>query len=402
MRLLLVVLALSLALPAGASAAAGSTTLDLGGRAFDSLRAAGVRIVPERPARLARRELRLPVRDGLITSVALLNHRGTIRLRRSRGPRGRDRGARALTLGRVQVRLGRVSRVTATVRDRRLRLFSIRARRGAVALDQAAGTASLRGARVMLTRAGARAIARRLGLARLRPGRFGTITVDALLRSPPPSPGAPGSPSPGPPSGGPPSSPPISDEPPVPARPPGAADVGGATIVWHVRDSWVRYASTEQDAVPLGGAVPGPAIPQEQHACPDAPAAAAPPPLVYAYTVPFAHGWHDAAGGRTALYTRGGARFVFPSHGIDLQVVDLEVEINGAASRLIARFDGRDSTRPGNNRAVLANLSGPPPAPGGAPVVLKGTIPEGGSESVFAGFYGAGDGFGCVTVSYTL
>jgi Htaa len=383
MRAGLLALAVSLCVPAGALAADGATTIDPGGRAFQSLRAQGARIVARPPARIAGGAVRLPVRQGLVRSVALLNHGGSLAIRR----RGRS-----LTLRRLQVRLGMWSRVTATVAGRRLKVLAVD---GTMSVDPSAGSAALRRGRVTLTRAAARTFRRRLGLKRLPAARFGTITVDALVGDAGTGPGSDGG---GPGGGGaPPQSPPISDEPPVLARPATAVDVAGATVTWHVRDSWVRYASTEQEAVPLGGAVPGEAIPQAQHPCPDAPAAAAPPPLVYSYTLPFAHGWHDPVSGRTGLYTGGGARFVYPSHGIDLAVTNLEIELGAPGSRVIARFAGRGSTNPGNKRAVLANL-----AAGAPPATLKATIPSGGSESVFAGFYGAGDGFGCVTVSYSL
>jgi hypothetical protein len=74
MRTVLLALAVLAAAPATATAATGTTTLDLGGRAFAALRSDGVRVVAKAPARLARRELRLPVRQGLVRTVALLNH----------------------------------------------------------------------------------------------------------------------------------------------------------------------------------------------------------------------------------------------------------------------------------------------------------------------------------------
>jgi hypothetical protein len=391
LAMLLVALA---ALPAAAAAAQGTTAIDLGGAAFKSLSAQGGKIAAKRPARVVRGALRLPVRQGVVGSVALLNHSGSVRIRKRN---------RAVRLTRLQVRLGSSSRVSATVGGRRLVVFSITPVQD-VSLNAAAGSASLRDARLRLTAPAAKTIKRALELQRRPAGRFGTITVDALVNGTGSAPGGDGG---GGPGGGdpsaPPASPPITDEPPLLPRPATAVDVTGATVTWHVRDSWIRYVSTERDVAPLGGAIPGPAIPQDQHACPDNPASAAPPPLVYSYRVPFAGGWHDAASGQTALYTTGGVRFAFPSHGIDLDAKDLELEINGAASRLIARFDGRGATNPGNKRAVLARLAlSTPPAPGAPAATLKGAIPSGGSESVFAGFYRPGDGFGCVTVSYTL
>lgn len=376
---------IAMAMPASAAAAEGSTTIDLGGRALSRLHAQHVKVVAKRPARLARGVLRLPVRQGVVSVIAHLNHGGALHLRKRR---------RVVRFVRLQVRLGARSYVNATTGGRRVRLFSLR---GRASLNGATGTASLRRARLTLTRTAARAIKRRLRLRRLPTGRFGRATVDALVTATSISPGGGGDDDgPGPGGGGPPQSGPITSEPPVLERPAGAVDVQSATVVWHVRDSWVRYVSSEQDAVAVDGAVPGPAVPQDQHPCPTAPAAAPPPPLVYAYTLPLVHGWHDPASGRAALYTAGGVRFRFPGHGIDLTVRDLEVELTGATSRTIARFRGSGATDPGDKRAVLVDLT--PPATGD---LFAGRVPAGGSESVFGGFYAPGDGFGCVEVSYS-
>jgi hypothetical protein len=380
-RPLLAVLALSLTLPASAAAAEGSTAIDLGGTALQRLRAQDVKLVAKRPARLSRGTLRLPVRQGLVSSAAYLNHSGALHLRK---------GRRVVRFTRLQSRLGTRSYVNATARGRRLVLFTLDAE---PSLNAATGTASLRDARLTLTRAAARTIKRGLRLRRLPSGRFGRATVDALVQGTSTQPGGGG---PVPPGGGPPQSGPIDSEPPVLERPATAQDVTSATVVWHVRDSWVRYSSSERDNEPVEGAVPGPEIEQQLHPCPTSPAGAAPPPLVYSYTLPLAHGWHDPASGSAALYTAGGVRFSFPSHGIDLTVRSLEIELTGATSRAIARFKGAGSTDPGDKRAVLIDLTAP--ASGS---LWAGRIPSGGSQSVFGGFYAPGDGFGCVEVSYS-
>jgi Htaa protein len=365
-------LALVLAFPATASAT-GATEVDLGGTAVERLQAQGVKLVAKRPARLSRGVLRLPVRQGLVGSVAHLNHSGALHLRK---------GRRVVRFTRLQTRLGAASYVNATARGRRIKLFTLAAE---PSLNSTAGTASVRDARLTLTRAGARAIRRALKLRRLPAGRFGRATVDALVQGTTPSPGGPG--------GGPPQSGPITDEPPVLTRPASATDIASATVTWHVRDSFVRYVSSGEGVQAIEGAAAGPAVPQEQHPCPDSQSSAAPPPLAYSYTLPFAHGWRD--GSRAAIYTTGGARFLYSDHGIDLTVHELEIELTGAEARVIARFSGAGDTNPGNRRAVLVNLV---PLAGDT---YKGTIPAGGSQSVFGGFYGPGDGFGCVTVSFS-
>ena len=329
-----------------------------------------MKLLAKRPARLSRGVLRLPVQQGLVGSAALLNHDGALHLRR---------GRRVVRFTRLQTRLGTASYVNATVGERRLRLFTLAAE---PSLNPANGTASAREARLAFTRAGARTVRRALKLRRLPTGRFGSATVDALVQGTAPQPGAPQ-------PGEPPQSGPISDEPPVLARPAGAADLASATVVWHVRDSWIRYVSTERDVEAIEGATPGDAVPNSQHPCPDSPSAAA-PDLVYSYTLPFANGWHDAASGQTAIYTTGGAHFSYPGHGIDLTLRNLEIELTGSTSRVIARFSN------GDKRGVFVNLA----APTGDR--YKGSIPQGGSESVFGGFYAPGAGFGCVSVSFSL
>ena len=106
------------------------------------------------------------------------------------------------------------------------------------------------------------------------------------------------------------------------------------------------------------------------------------------------------------MYFGGGVNFSFKAHGIDLDTKEPEVEINGGSSRAIFRFDGRGDTSPGNKRAVLVNLdtAASPPVEGPGTVSydrIHGTIPaEGGSQSIFAGFYGPGERFGCISVSF--
>jgi hypothetical protein len=335
--------------------------------------------------------LRLPVRAGLVASSATINLGGSVTLRH---------GRRSARIERLQAQLGSSARIVATVKGRRLTLLT-GGRRSS--LNATVGSASLRNAPLKITRAAAALLKRSLGLRRLPLGGFGQLTVDALVTASAPastgtSGGQGGSATGGGGEADGPQSAPISDEPPFLARPLGATDVTSATVTWHVRDSWIRYVNAGSGSSPLGAAIAGAAIPPEQHPCPDSTGSA--PALVYSYALPFVHGWHDAATGETALYTSGGVRFLFPAHEIDLEVKELEVELNGSASRVIARFDGRLSTNPGNKRAVLVDLAnaGPPP---GVAATVRGTLPTTGSVDVFAGFYPAHAGFGCVTVSYS-
>jgi hypothetical protein len=393
------VLAAALALaPLGAGqavAASGASTIELGGSGLAGLRDQGVALGARRPARIARGVLRLPVARGLVRSSAYLDHSGSLRLRKRAGGR-----TRTLTIRRLQVRLGGRSRVIGTVAGERFALFVIHAKRGTLSLSRTVGSASLRAAELRLSGKAARLVKRRLQLRAAPRGRFGSLTVDALVGGS----GGPGGDTGGGanPGGGPPQSGPIGEGPAPPTRPASAVDVSAATLTWHLRDSWIRYVSTEEPPAALEGAVPAAAIPQSAHPCPDNPAAAPPGPLVYSWSLPFVSGWYDAASGTAALSFTGGVRFRYLGHGIDLDVKDLELQLGGDSSKALARFDGRGGTNIGNRRGVLVDLAPPSPPPGGPDTLIRGSIPAGGSESVFAGFYGAGDGFGCVSLSYSV
>ena len=196
---------------------------------------------------------------------------------------------------------------------------------------------------------------------------------------------------------------PISDEPPVLARPADAANVTGATVTWYPKPSWIRYSSTENDPAAFGGATADPKT--NFSACPE-PSDSDQGPLHYSFQYPFASGWYHDPTGTAGIYFGGGVRFHYPSHGIDLDAKEPEIEINGASSRAIFRFDGRASTLPGNKRAVLVDLNtaAAPPARSGNTITytrIPATLPQGGATSVFGGFYGAGDPFGCISVSFT-
>jgi Htaa protein len=391
-RLLLVtfvaVSLLFVAVPGTASAASGTTVVDLGGKGLKGLRAQKVKVVAKRPARLSRGKLRLPVSEGLVTSSAYISHRGGLVLRR---------GTRKLAISKLQVRLGKSSRVDATVGRKRMTLFSLRAR--GLSLNAANGSASVRGAKLVLARGAARAIKRSLRLERLPRGAFGGATVDALVTGSGGAGGGGGGGGGGGPDG-PPSSRPVGDEPPVLARPAGAANVTGAQVEWHVKPSWIRYINTGNGTTPFAGASNGSTTPE----CGEA--SEPPLPLVYSFHFPFASGWYEAASGSAAVYFGGGVNFKYSLHGIDLDTKEPEIEINGAQSRAIFRFDGRDGTAVANKRAVLVDLdvaAAPPSIVGNTVTYTKipGTIPQGGAESVFAGFYAPGERFGCVTVSFT-
>ena len=139
----------------------------------------------------------------------------------------------------------------------------------------------------------------------------------------------------------------------------------------------------------------------------------------YDFGFPFAEGWYDPPSGKAAIYYTGAVRFRYSGHGIDITTSNPEIEIDGAASRAVFRFKDAD----GDRRGVLATIDQPQtPAPAEAchgdtgpvgsanPQVsgttytyerMPGKVPGGTADSVFAGFYLAGDPFGWFTVSFT-
>ena len=382
-------------LPAAPAHATGTTTIKLGGKAVKSLRGQGVAIRPAgrrsgRPARV-----RLRVTTGLVTSKALVNHTGALVLSGRAGKRRRSVRFRDL-----QVRLGGRSEIVGEIGSSRFRLFTVRAPAARLSLDSRAGTASLRGGTLALTPRAGRILKRKLRLKRTPRGGFGRLTVDAIVRG---GAGPGGGDGGGPGGGGPPSSGPLGDEPPVLARPAGAVDITGAQVAWHVRPSWIRYVNTGEGTTSFGGASDGPLDPT-----PECGEATEPPvPLVYSFHFPFANGWYHPVAETAGVYFGGGVNFKFSAHGIDLDTKSPEVEINGANSRVISRFDGRLDTTPGNKRGVLVDLDTAAVSPVEAPGSVSwdripGSIPDdGGSGAVFAGFYLPRERFGCMSVSFT-
>ena len=236
----------------------------------------------------------------------------------------------------------------------------------------------MRGAALTLDRGAARVIKRRLGLRRAPKGRLGRLTIRAALQGAPPAAPAPVTSPPRGGGGGTTTPPPATDPLPTLTRPAGAADVASATITWHVRESFVDYINSGGGTSTENGATSDPP---------------------YDFHFPFKSGWRD--GTTAAVYYTGRVNFRFPSHGIDMQADDPEIELNGSDSRAIFRMDGK--------REVLIKLHPDKAAsvttsPDGKTVTydkIPGTVPEGSGESVFAGFYLPGDEFGWVSVRFS-
>lgn len=406
--------------PASAVAASGKTILVFNGPAAEALRDAGIQIAPIKPARGGAKKIVLPVAAGLAGSeTTLLSHRGGIALS---GPRGK-----VLRMTKLRLLLDKRSRLSAKLGGREVDLFKILGR-SSPGVDPVAGTVSLAGSSLKLTGAGAKAIAASLSSAggrrnrhsgheqghrdpgdlvlEVRAGRFGTLSARAagLLGT-----GGSGS---GSPAGGNqaqqangcplPSGAGLAPEQPLPVatRPPGAADIAGATIDWHVRESFIRYVNTGEGTSTSGGATADPPL--------LLPGASA--PLTYTFHFPFAEGWHDAGANpadptddSAAIYFGGVVRFLYSDHEIDLTTAGPEIEIAGAGSRAI--FAISENGGPAK-REVLVNLDLGRAAAieaSGSTVTYErvpGVIPSGTATSVFGGFYAPGTEFGCFTVSY--
>lgn len=379
--------------PAAAFGASGATTLSLNGAAAESLRDAGVGIRPLKPAKGGQRRVAFPIAAGLAgAETTLIRHRGGILLSFPDGEKAR--------LGKLRLVLGKSSLLSAKLRGQDIDFFKVQG--GTRAVDPIVGTVELDRLRLKLTRAGARAIARRTSTP-VRPGRFGSLSTSAaglsVSGTAPKAGDQAEQPSgcPLPSSAGPAAEDPL----PVATRPAAAVDVAAATLGWHVRESFIRYVATGEGTSVSGGATADPPV--------LLPGASA--PLAYSFHFPFAEGWHDAganpsdpADDRAALYFGGAVRFLYSGHGIDLTTASPELELAGGSSRAI--FTIAENADPAR-REVLVNLdlsraasitaSGNTLSYEGVP----GAIPSGAATSVFGGFYAPGTEFGCFSVSYS-
>lgn len=406
----------ALAFPAAAGA---DTTVMLKGGALTALKQQGVKVSAVSPAKLRGSKLTLPVASGKVGMSATLTHMGALRLRA---------GKRSVTLTSWQATLGSSSKLTARIAGTRRTAFAVRTTSSNLSLGAAAGTVRVTGARLTFTKAGATALRKALKLKRVSTGAFGTASVDVAFPPGSTSPAAPTTPggTPTTPGSGGPATTPIANEPPKLARPATAVAVTGATITWRVRDSFVQYVNAGTAAT--DGANPvAPATADPKLAGCSSSGGVNPAELLYQFRFPFREGWYDPASGQSALYFNGAVNFGYKAHTIDFNAKEPEVELNGAASKLLFRFSGSGGTNAGDKRAVLVDLDtakGPIPAacavdgspsglhnptgvvnPDGTRTVtyerIGGIIPAGAADSVFAGFYLPGDKFGWVTVTFT-
>lgn len=376
------------ALTVGASAApataadygAGSLTLSAGSK---GLKGQGVRWSASSPVKTlsGRSRVVLPVESGTVATTATLGLKGTVRL---------TKGSRKVTLTGLQVRLGKTSSVTGQVNGGKRRTIGrLTVPSSRIKLDATAATAETSNARLTLSASTAKLVRNRLQLRYVPSRGVAVLAVTGHVKDAP----SPSSCTTSYCSTG------LGAEPPVAKRPSGAVDVRSATITWRPLDSWIRYVATGEGTAVSGGATNGP-----REVLPGSSSS-----FVYSFGFPFKDGWYDASSDTAATTFRGKVAFRFKGHTIDMSAADPEVEINGAKSRVIFRMDGKDGTSLGGTRGVLINLDlskaqGKTVSADGRThtyTAIPGTIPANAGSNVFAGFYGPGEGFGSVTLSFT-
>lgn len=389
-----------LALASPAQAANNRTDLRLLTGAEKRLGADQVRLVSTGLARGRGVSVWLPVVGGKVAAAqAVLNQGGGIRIRAKRS----GAKARSLHLARLQLRIGK-KRSVLTARSHRREAnrpwFILRHGPRALALNPARKRAVLRGARLVPTALARATFRRELGIeARALPIARLTVTADLTAFDFPEIP--------------PPPLVPLPPEPERLARPESAVDILEAQVTWCARASWVRYigngilsggATAETPFVVNNNAADFARVcdHQKKNVKPSSGANS------YRYYFPFKEGWYDPVSGKAALYFTGTVGFRYPLRGIDLDFSDLEVEIDGAASRSIFLVSGRGDSLIAPTRVVFAENGNPvptlKPAAGGrlASNEMPSYLPEATSLGVFAGNYMAPDNndFGWISVDF--
>lgn len=377
----------AIALLAAASAAQGKATLALDGAVARGLRAQGVAVA---------RQAVLPVAGGTFRNGAALRLRGKVTLRARSG--GSVRRV-TFTGWRAQVR-GGTTKLTTVVGKRRQTVLSATVPARKLTIDRATGAVRLQRVPLRLTRAGARVVRARLGLARLRAGHLGTLRITAKLPASKRGGGITGGSGGGSGRGTAPkcqhgfTARPPPEAPPPLTRPAGALDVASATITWRPRPSWIQYLAMGEGVLASDGAIPGP----------EETVGGNPARLVYSFTFPLKPGsWIHPDSGMAAIYGRGTLRFSFRAHTIDIRVKDPEIEINGASSRAIVTAMGGDCTEFDPVRSIMLDLTPGAPSVAGSTYdfgAIPANITDAGAE-VLSGIYEPGLDWGTFEVAVT-
>lgn len=370
----------------------GEATLDSGAAGRRTLRRAGVRRTPVRPANALTGRPVFPVKKVRFGTSPKVWLKGGLRFTRGK----RRAVARNLSVT-VPRQRRRPARVTARLGRRTVVLFRLNGERRVI--REAQGQIDLIGADTRLSPAAAGLINRRLGLnrapvrkrlrAEVRSDRFDLSATWFVSTPDDPVADTP-------------------DEPPIAIQPGGAVPVEGAppgqvSIEWELRESWIDYVNTGGVPKPGGGATPGAPRPPKN--------------LIYSFDFPFGSGWTvpgaGAGGGISTLIKGvGSLAFRYCEHTINFKASDPEIELgDDTNSRMIFRVDGTDGTAFPDQRVVMVQLR---PSGGTRTVTqasngvttvtwdrVPGFIPAEGT-GIFANFYPPGDPFGFLTLTYTF
>jgi hypothetical protein len=319
-RLALPGLFLTALLAAAAPAADAAALLRLDGPVMTQLRDARVRVSAVAPARLSEDTIRLPARALTVDAgTRYVPLDGSLRL---------DTGRRSVTVRGLELQLTGFPSLSVRVGQRRLALLTLDRHSGAWTLGGAA--ASVDGAAVRLTSAGAALLRRRLGRDAIRPGRLGRVSVQAAQAAPATPAAA------------------------IPAdAPPGARAVTGGTVRWSPRASWLGYLRQGEGARAEGAAAFDGT----------------------AYSLPIAGGWYDPATQTASIHTTGVTAFRFSGHGIDIALGDwayaLGATTSTAAATVLRAGHLTDAGRGDllGTRIVIAEI-----APGASPAADGGSV----------------------------
>lgn len=399
-----VVASAALAAPALA-APSGSTTIDLKGPAAKALSGQQVKLSAKKPAKAGAKKIVLPVRGATVDAKgAKLTHGGAVTLRRKAG--GRTRTV-TLTAWQTQIAAKR-STISAKLGGKRVTLFTATAPKRRVTLDASGGAATVTGATVRLTPAGAKALRAKLALTRLPAVQIGGGKVAAKTGAGTGGPGDGGTPNPGPgggttPPGGGGTTPPTSDQcrgygdsGPVPvaddplARTADASNVASVSFLWTPLTSWTQYASAGEGVTFGDGANSTPERLGGNSAT-----------LAYRFTFTpdLARSWFDTRTKQGVLYHTGTVRYLYSVHFIDITFRDPVLELNGARSRLIIRASGSSCSRLSQRPVDVATFTAPAVA-GTDFGQFAPLLTEGGSNSM-GGVYFPGNDWGTIALSLT-
>jgi hypothetical protein len=370
----------------------GTATVTLDALSAAKLRAAGVSVSAASSAVRAASTITLPVTRASVGSGATLAAGGRLTFRR--GPRSATFTSLRITASGTGVALSGV------LGGRRTTLASGRPAAGALSVNRTTGAVALTKAKLTFGHLAARSLVRILKLRRA-PAGLGSLKLSAVGTTTPSGPS-------------------------TPALPPSptAVPVTSATIVWHVRDSFVQYVNSGEGTSVSGGATADP----KGSGCTSA-GAVNDAQLGYQFRFPFTRGTYDTATGRADLQFAGTVNFRYSGHTIDLDMGDPLVTVAGGASVGSFRFSGRDGTSLKPTRSPFVALTPNAPEPkrcsvdpgpsglGSAAGVtnadgtrtftqdrMPGTITKDGA-AIFdtAGFgYPPNDPFGWISVTYTV